>query len=43
MYERQLVEATGGVAGAEHQEELEEMLTPDEKDKVTTIKRNLAK
>lgn len=41
MYERQLAEAGG--AGAGLQEDMEEVLTPDEREKVTTIKRNIAK
>ena len=38
-YERQLVEA--GRPGL--QEEMEEVLTPEEREKVTTIKRSIAK
>lgn len=41
MYERQLAEAGG--AGAGLQEEMEEVLTPDEREKVATIKRNITK
>lgn len=41
MYERQLAEAGG--AGMGLQEDMEEVLTPDEREKVTTVKRNIAK
>ncbi len=41
MYEKQLAEAGG--AGTGLQEEMEEVLTPDEREKVATIKRNIAK
>ena len=41
MYERQLAEAGGEGAGLH--EEMEEVLTPDEREKVTAIKRNVAK
>ena len=38
MYERQLAEVGAGL-----QEEMEEVLTPDEREKVAAIKRNIAK
>ena len=37
-YEKQLAEVGAGL-----QEEMEELLTPDEKEKVTSIKRSIAK
>ena len=38
LYEKQLAEMGAGL-----QEEMEELLTPDEKKKVASIKRNIAK